>query len=299
MKFRFVFWDVLPCKIIVDRRFRGMCCLHHQGDESSHVPLKRQSTIILQGSTSQKTNLNLIFSVVLPCLSDYKQPFAKLLLTRHRYLLCLPLAIAQYQDTLRVTALLHKTMYSLNSTQASKGRPVLLGYLSTMFQLQWKTRWEKDLDGDSQDTITASAWKKHEVQSVTFSAVVVWTRSFPNARVACQPRCCFAHFVIVKAQTGKSPLIGCPVICIWRVSPPRHTIRTHITNSQKENVFLRCPKCSSAGTHVNSVCSRTGSSTHKQICLNLSPTECSLYMFITLFAYVRSASGGNSLTQPL
>jgi hypothetical protein len=32
MKFRFVFWDVLPCKIIVDRRFRGTCCLHHQGD---------------------------------------------------------------------------------------------------------------------------------------------------------------------------------------------------------------------------------------------------------------------------
>jgi hypothetical protein len=30
MKFRFVFWDVLPCKITVDRRFRGTCCLHHQ-----------------------------------------------------------------------------------------------------------------------------------------------------------------------------------------------------------------------------------------------------------------------------
>jgi hypothetical protein len=29
-KFRIVFWDVLPCKIIVDRRFRGTCCLHHQ-----------------------------------------------------------------------------------------------------------------------------------------------------------------------------------------------------------------------------------------------------------------------------
>jgi hypothetical protein len=27
MKFRIVFWDVLPCKIIVDRRFRGACCL--------------------------------------------------------------------------------------------------------------------------------------------------------------------------------------------------------------------------------------------------------------------------------
>jgi hypothetical protein len=23
MKFRIIFWDVLPCKIIVDRRFRG------------------------------------------------------------------------------------------------------------------------------------------------------------------------------------------------------------------------------------------------------------------------------------
>jgi hypothetical protein len=31
MMFRIVFWDVLPCKIIVDRRFRGTCCLHHQG----------------------------------------------------------------------------------------------------------------------------------------------------------------------------------------------------------------------------------------------------------------------------
>jgi hypothetical protein len=28
MKFRFVFWDVLPCIIIVDQRFRGTCCLH-------------------------------------------------------------------------------------------------------------------------------------------------------------------------------------------------------------------------------------------------------------------------------
>jgi hypothetical protein len=44
MKFRFVFWDILPCKITVDRRFRSTCCLHHQGDEAC--------------STSQKTNLN-------------------------------------------------------------------------------------------------------------------------------------------------------------------------------------------------------------------------------------------------
>jgi hypothetical protein len=31
IKFRIVFWDVLPCKIIVYRRFRGTCCLRHQG----------------------------------------------------------------------------------------------------------------------------------------------------------------------------------------------------------------------------------------------------------------------------
>jgi hypothetical protein len=39
VKFRFVFWVILPCKIIVDRRFIGTCCLHHQGDESSqYIP---------------------------------------------------------------------------------------------------------------------------------------------------------------------------------------------------------------------------------------------------------------------
>jgi hypothetical protein len=33
LMFRFVFWDVLSCKIIVDRRFRGTCCLHHRPDD--------------------------------------------------------------------------------------------------------------------------------------------------------------------------------------------------------------------------------------------------------------------------
>jgi hypothetical protein len=28
-----VFWDVAPCSLVeVYRRFRGTCCLHHQGD---------------------------------------------------------------------------------------------------------------------------------------------------------------------------------------------------------------------------------------------------------------------------
>jgi hypothetical protein len=31
MMFRVIFWDILPCKMIVDRRFRGAYCLHHQG----------------------------------------------------------------------------------------------------------------------------------------------------------------------------------------------------------------------------------------------------------------------------
>jgi hypothetical protein len=34
MKFRIVFWDILLCKIIVDRRLKGTCCLHHQGRSS-------------------------------------------------------------------------------------------------------------------------------------------------------------------------------------------------------------------------------------------------------------------------
>jgi hypothetical protein len=34
MKFS-VFWDIVPCSLRVDRRFRGVYCLHHQGDEWS------------------------------------------------------------------------------------------------------------------------------------------------------------------------------------------------------------------------------------------------------------------------
>jgi hypothetical protein len=71
MKFRIVFWDVLPCKIIVDRRFRVTYCLHHP---------KRRSTIILHGSTSQKTILNFVWNVVLP--RDYMP------LCRRRLSLC-------------------------------------------------------------------------------------------------------------------------------------------------------------------------------------------------------------------
>jgi hypothetical protein len=83
VSFRAVFWVVLPCKMIVDRRFRGAYCLHHQGwvsraTEGSRVyrcrvtsaPLKRRSTIILHGSTTQKTALNIILAAVRTWISQ-------------------------------------------------------------------------------------------------------------------------------------------------------------------------------------------------------------------------------------
>jgi hypothetical protein len=65
MKFRFVFWDVLPCKIIVDRRFRGTCCLHHQGDEcpddGGSMYVWRRLIIILHGSTPRRQICTIIW----------------------------------------------------------------------------------------------------------------------------------------------------------------------------------------------------------------------------------------------
>jgi hypothetical protein len=34
------FWDIAPCSLVgVDRRFRGACCLYHEGDETSQVKI--------------------------------------------------------------------------------------------------------------------------------------------------------------------------------------------------------------------------------------------------------------------
>jgi hypothetical protein len=44
--FRAVFWVILPCKMIVDRRFRGAYCLHHQynrEDSSEHHTRRREN----------------------------------------------------------------------------------------------------------------------------------------------------------------------------------------------------------------------------------------------------------------
>jgi hypothetical protein len=40
MMFRVVFWDILPCKMIVDRRFRGAYCIPHQGWKKTTLNIK-------------------------------------------------------------------------------------------------------------------------------------------------------------------------------------------------------------------------------------------------------------------
>jgi hypothetical protein len=45
-----VFWDVAPCSMVdTNRRFGGVCCLHHQGHRRRWVPTGPH------GATSQKT----------------------------------------------------------------------------------------------------------------------------------------------------------------------------------------------------------------------------------------------------
>jgi len=69
MMFRVVFWDVLSCKMIVDRRFRGAYCLHYQGWRR-YAPLKRRSTPMgLHGATCQKT-VNFDMQVVCTAITN-------------------------------------------------------------------------------------------------------------------------------------------------------------------------------------------------------------------------------------
>jgi hypothetical protein len=52
-----VFWVVTPCSLAeVYQRFRGPCCLHHQGDDSSAR---------LHGATTQKTAIFILKTIVL------------------------------------------------------------------------------------------------------------------------------------------------------------------------------------------------------------------------------------------
>jgi hypothetical protein len=41
-----VFWVVAPCSLVeVYQRFRGPCCLHHQGDETTHLHTHRRENL--------------------------------------------------------------------------------------------------------------------------------------------------------------------------------------------------------------------------------------------------------------
>jgi hypothetical protein len=56
-----IFWDVVPCSLLeVYRRFRGACCLHHQGVEqaASEEFLARQTT---RRNISEDSRLQHIF----------------------------------------------------------------------------------------------------------------------------------------------------------------------------------------------------------------------------------------------
>jgi hypothetical protein len=51
-----VFWVVAPCSLVdIYQRFRGPCCLHHQGDdnpEDSHLSMEYVPTVKLISSSS-------------------------------------------------------------------------------------------------------------------------------------------------------------------------------------------------------------------------------------------------------
>jgi hypothetical protein len=89
--FRIVFWDVLPCKIIVDRRFRvhTASIITHPWWWRQYAPLKRRSTIILQGSTSQKTILNIILAAVRTWNLTSIVSFYRLVLISNNLYLCI------------------------------------------------------------------------------------------------------------------------------------------------------------------------------------------------------------------
>jgi hypothetical protein len=54
-----VFWVVAPCSMVeVYRRFRGSCCLHHQGDDVSYLMMEAASTSETSVNFYQTTRRN-------------------------------------------------------------------------------------------------------------------------------------------------------------------------------------------------------------------------------------------------
>jgi hypothetical protein len=73
---RIVFWDILPCKMIVDRRFRGVYCLHHQyipEDNSEHHTRRRENL----KSHNIKLSHNFKALLIVQTISSQKSYFQK------------------------------------------------------------------------------------------------------------------------------------------------------------------------------------------------------------------------------
>jgi hypothetical protein len=63
-----IFWVVAPCSLVeVYQRFRGPCCLHHQGDEYLMMEaVSTSETLVnfwLHGATTQKTAIYLFLDL--------------------------------------------------------------------------------------------------------------------------------------------------------------------------------------------------------------------------------------------
>jgi hypothetical protein len=48
------FWDISPCSLGVDRRFRGAYCLHRQGDEGWWLALRTSETSVYSNETTRR-----------------------------------------------------------------------------------------------------------------------------------------------------------------------------------------------------------------------------------------------------
>jgi hypothetical protein len=90
-KFRFVFWVVLPCKIIVDRRFRGTCCLHHQGNHHQLFYMAVQPRRQIWTSYSPPRELEISLCSIDPDVADFRplvngkgNPFKDISILRNR-----------------------------------------------------------------------------------------------------------------------------------------------------------------------------------------------------------------------
>jgi hypothetical protein len=113
MKFRIFLWNVPLCKIIIDRRFRGTCCLHHQGSISSLMmeAARTSETSVYNYFTRQyipedNSELHLSYQV----LKKYNVPWSQL----HMYV---NLCVCMYVCML---ACMHVCMYvSLHALQNS------------------------------------------------------------------------------------------------------------------------------------------------------------------------------------